>query len=170
MAKYYYYDGTKDMGYHGYKTEKGVVKAAIAFLKEHPTRFVGVYEEHEYGGSLLGRLYYGREKGRKVIRYKTDDDIYTINGDGSVKVRDNTRYIATYYRQHGDLTDLNTARRQAAEMSRKNGYDMVYICKNYVGDRHAAVYKDKNGWVYEPTWQGKDVYFDPKTGKAVKGR
>lgn len=168
MAKYYFYDNTKEMGYHGYKSEAGVIKAAAQFLKEHPDRHIGIYEEQEYGGSLLGHVSIGKTKGRKVIKYTSEYGTFPLNADGSFK--DCTRYIATYYSQHGRFTDLNTARKEGAELSKKNGYDSVVICKNYAGSPHGLVWKEGNNWIYETRLSGKSTYFDPKTGKAVKGR
>lgn len=164
---YYFDNGTKNTSRRDYKTEDGVINAAVRFLKENPTQKVGIYEKRDGGVHLLGNVYYGRDKGRKVIRYKTKDEIRDINGDGTVKIRNNDRYIAVYYRQHGTFTDLNTARKEAVILSKKNDYDSVVICKNYIGDQHGMVWREGKDWYYENYWDGKGTYFNPITGKAI---
>ena len=141
--------------------------AAIRYLKNNPTKKVSIYEDRAKGLVIFGIMYYGRENGRKVIRFKTRDEVRDISGDGTVKTRNNDRYIAVYYRQHGNLTDLNTARKEAVELSKKNDYDSVVICKNYVGDQHGMVWREGKDWFYENYWDGKGTYFNPATGKAI---
>lgn len=164
---YYLDNGTARVSRHGYKTEKGVTDAAIRYLKNNPTKKVSIYEDRVNGLVIFGTMYYGRKNGRKVIRFKTKDEIRDINGDGTVKIRSNDRYIAVYYGQYGNLTNLNTARKEAVSLSKKNDYDSVVICKNQVGDQHGLVWREGKNWVYETYWDGKRTYFNPTTGKAI---
>lgn len=80
---YYFYDGTKDMGFHGYRTEKAAIREAIIYAKRFPRRYIGVYEEHNYGGDFLGRVYIGTLKGKKTVKYETHSGTYRLNKDGS---------------------------------------------------------------------------------------
>ena len=91
---YYFYDGTKDMGFHGYKTEKAAIRKAIIYAKRFPRRYIGVYEEHKYGGDFLGRVYIGTIKGEKTAKYETHSGTYRLNKDGSLgKYLNGNKYV-----------------------------------------------------------------------------
>ena len=91
---YYFYDGTKDMGFHGYRTEKAAIREAIIYAKRFPRRYIGVYEEQNYGGDFLGRVYIGTLKGKKTVKYETHSGTYRLNKDGSFgEYLSNNRYV-----------------------------------------------------------------------------
>lgn len=85
MAQYYYYDGDKDMGFHGYTTLQGVILASMEYAKAYPKRFIGVYEKQRFGGYFLGRVYIGQKNGKKVFKYATDAGTFLLNKDGTIK-------------------------------------------------------------------------------------
>lgn len=85
MAEYYFYDGDKDMGFHGYTSEKDVIRSAMSYATEHPRRYIGVYINQRFGGYFLGRVYIGSDKGRKVAKFKTENGNYILNRDGTIR-------------------------------------------------------------------------------------
>lgn len=90
---FYFYDGTIDEGYHGYKTEKAAIREAILYARRFPRRFIGVYEEHKYGGVFLGRVYIGTIKGKETVKYESHSGTYRLNKDGSLgKYLSSNRY------------------------------------------------------------------------------
>ena len=91
---YYFYDGTKEMGFHGYRTEKAAIREAIIYAKRFPRRYIGIYKEHNYGGDFLGRMYIGMLKGEKTVKYETHSGTYRLNKDGSLgKYLSSNRYV-----------------------------------------------------------------------------
>lgn len=79
-----------------------------------------------------------------------------------------SKYIAAYYDDNGRLTTKDGARKQGANISKRNGGVMVYINENYLGNPVGVVYPVDGKWVYEPRYRGRPRYFDPKTGE-LKG-
>lgn len=85
MPNFYFYDGDVDKGFHGYTSLRGAILGAMEYAKMHPRRYIGVYQERQFGGFFLGRVYIGKQNGKSVFKFATESGTFILDKDGSIK-------------------------------------------------------------------------------------